>query len=137
MQQVALEAAQEGAMLALAGFSHVHAIAEQSQARIASSKYRSFVERGWIDADGRPTESAPPSLRGHAVEPGKPLGAAAQGEQAWKETQVLPLASKRTQDQQHRLTVTEEGRIIRCSDFCTDLRLKFGAMVTTRRSTRR
>ena len=49
---------------------------------------------------------------------------AAQGEQAWKETQVLDMAVKPTADGEHKLTITERGRIIRCSDYCTDLRLK-------------
>ena len=39
---------------------------------------------------------------------------------------MLDLAASPTVDHQHKLTVTERGRIICCSDFCTDLRLKFG-----------
>jgi hypothetical protein len=129
MQQIAMEAVQQGAMLAFAGFSHVKDVAEHIQARVEKSRYRSFMERGWVDEHGKPTELAPPALREHANAPGKPPGKAAQGEQAWKESVVLGLAAKPTEDQQHKLTVTENGRIIRCSEFCTDLRLKYGKML--------
>ena len=129
MQQIAMEAVQQGAMLAFAGFSHAKDIVEHVQAKVEHSRYQSFMERGWVDEHGKPTDLAPPSLREHAVAPGKAPGKAAQGEQAWKETQVLPLAAKDTADKQHKLTVTENGRIIRCSEFCTDLRLKFGKII--------
>lgn len=129
MQQIAMEAVQQGAMLAFAGFSHVKDVAEHVQMRVEKSRYKSFMERGWVDEHGKPTELAPPALREHANAPGKPPGKAAQGEQAWKETVVLGLAAKPTEDQQHKLTVTENGRIIRCSEFCTDLRLKYGKML--------
>lgn len=128
MQQIAMDAVQQGAMLVFAGFSHAQSISEHLRARV-EERYLSFMERGWIDEHGKPTELAPPSLREHATAPGKASGRAAQGEQAWKETQVLDMAAKPTQDQQHKLTVTENGRIIRCSDFCTDLRLRYGAML--------
>jgi len=29
----------------------------------------------------------------------------------------------------HEVTVTERGRIIRCSDFCTDMRMKYGEVI--------
>lgn len=129
MQQIAMEAVQQGAMLAFAGFTHAKDVVEHVQMRVEKSRYKSFMERGWVDEHGKPTEMAPPALREHANAPGKPPGKAAQGEQAWKETVVLGLAAKPTEDQQHKLTVTENGRIIRCSDFCTDLRLKYGKML--------
>lgn len=34
-------------------------------------------------------------------------------------------------DKQHKLTITEKGRIIRCSDYCTDLRLKYREVLET------
>jgi hypothetical protein len=125
MQQIAMEAVQQGAMLAFATFSKVKDVSERLQARVENSRYRSYKDRGWVDDHGMPTEEAPPFLRQHTVEPGKPPSRAAQAERAWKETQVLDIAARPTDDGQHKLTITENGRIIRCSDFCTDLRLKY------------
>lgn len=129
MQQIAMEAVQQGAMLAFATFSHAKEIVEHVQAKVEASRYKSFQERGWVDEHGKPTENAPPSLREPTAEPGKVPGQAAHAEQAWKETQVLDLAAKPTEDQQHQLTVTENGRIIRCSEACTDLRLQYGKII--------
>lgn len=125
LQQIALEAMQAGAMIAYASFSKVKDVSEHLSARIERSRYKSFKDRGWVDAKNNPTEMAPPFLKNHAAEPGKPPTKAQQGEQAWKETKVLDMAASKTVDQDHNLTVTERGRIIRCSDFCTDLRMKY------------
>ena len=129
MQQIAMEAVQQGAMLAFASVNKVKDIHEAIQTKIEESHYKTFQERGWLDEKGVPTEEAPPFLRDHATEPGKAAPAKNQGEQAWKESKVMDMASKPTADGEHQLTVTENGRIIRCSDFCTDLRLKYGEVL--------
>ncbi len=125
MDQIAMEAVQQGAMLAYATFSKVKEVGEHVQTRVAESRYKSFRERNWVDEHGKVTDQAPPFLKNHVAEPGKVPGRAQQGEQAWKETQVLDLAATPTLDKNHKLTLTENGRIIRCSDFCSDLRMKY------------
>ncbi|MES1224130.1 MAG: hypothetical protein ABUT20_52030, partial [Bacteroidota bacterium] len=129
LQQIAMEAIQQGAMIAFASFSKVKDVSEHITARIEESRYKSYKERGWVDEHNKPTESAPPFLKEHIAEPGKPASKAQQGEQAWKETQVLEMGSSHTADNQHNLTVTENGRIIRCSDFCTDMRMKYSEVL--------
>lgn len=125
LQQIALEAMQQGAMIAFASFSKVKDLGEHLIARIEKSRYKSFKEKGWVDGEGKITDQAPPFLRDHAVEPGKQATKAQQGELAWKETKVQDMAATPTVDKNHSLTITERGRIIRCSDFCTDLRMKY------------
>ncbi len=129
LQQIAMEAVQQGAMLAFASFGKVKDIGEHLTARIERSKYKSFQERGWVDQHGKPTDQAPPFLKTHVSEPGKVAPIKQQGEQAWKETKVLEMATSPTPDQQHNLTITEKGRIIRCSDFCSDLRMKYDQVI--------
>lgn len=128
-QQVAMDALMQGAMLAHATFSKAGEIHEAIRTRVENSNYSTMKERGWIGEDGHPTESAPAKLREHALEPGKAAPKAAQGEAAWKETEVLGLGQAKTHDDEHQLTVTEKGRIIRCSDYCTDLRLKYAEVL--------
>jgi hypothetical protein len=128
-QQVAMEAIQQGAMLAYASASKAGEVAGHIKAKIERSRYRSFKERGWVNEHNQPTENAPPILRQHAAEPGRPPGKAAQGEQAGKEAAVFGLGQAKTHDDAHQVTVTEHGRIIRCSDYCTDLRLKYGEVL--------
>ena len=121
LQQIAMEAVQQGAMLAYATFSKAGEISSHLQAKIERSRYKSFNERGWVDEHGTPTEQAPPFLREHTATPGKAAGRAAQGEQAWKEAAVHDMAARQTDDGRHKLTVTEKGRIIRCTDYCTEI----------------
>ena len=125
MQQIAMEAIQQGAMLAYASFSKVKDIGEHITAKIEESKYASFRDKHWVDENNHVTENAPPFLKQQQAEPGKTPSRSQQGEQAWKETKVFEMAKQPTVDKEHSLTITERGRIIRCSDFCTDLRMKY------------
>ncbi|EOR94492.1 hypothetical protein ADIARSV_2338 [Arcticibacter svalbardensis MN12-7] len=131
LQQITMEAIQQGAMLAFASFSKVKDIGEHLTARIEKSKYQSFHERGWVDEHGKPTDQAPPFIRNKSsnTEPGKVAPLAQQGELAWKESTVFEMGKSQTVDKQHNLTVTEKGRIIRCSDFCSDLRMKYNEVL--------
>jgi hypothetical protein len=130
MQQIAMEAVQTGAMLAYASVSKVKDIHESINAKVEKSRYQTFEEKGWMTAEGKPTESAPPFLKNQTAEPGKLPSPAQQGEQAWKETEVFALGKHpSTVEPGHEFTVTEKGRIIRCSDFCTDMRMKFGQVL--------
>src|SRR6185503_1329600 len=115
-----------GAMLAHASFSKVKDIAEHITAKIEKSKYQSFREKKWVNESGHPTENAPPFLKHPETEAGKTPSKAQQGERAWKESKAFEMAKSPTADNEHNLTVTEKGRIIRCSDFCSDLRMKYG-----------
>jgi len=129
-QQVAMEAIQQGAMLAYASATKAGELAGHIQAKVEKSRYKSFREKGWVNEAGHPTESAPPVLRQHIGEPGHPPTKAAQGDQAGKEAAVFGLGRAKTHDNEHQLTVTEHGRIIRCSEYCTDLRLKYGEVLS-------
>jgi hypothetical protein len=128
MRQIAMEAVQTGAMLAFASFSKIKDVSEHLAIRVQRSSYKTFKARGWIDIQGNPTDQAPPFMRANKpTETGKRPSRRQQGHQAWQEVQVLPLGKSRTTDAGHELTVTERGRIILCSAFCTDLRMKYGA----------
>jgi hypothetical protein len=52
-----------------------------------------------------------------------------QGDQAKKETLIMEMSVRNTADQQHKITITERGRIIRCSEFCSDLRMKYNEVL--------
>jgi len=124
MHQIAMEAIQQGAMMAFASFGKVKDIGEHITAKI-EKRYKSFKEKGWVDEHNHLTENAPPFLKKQQPEPGKTPSKMQQGEQAWKESKVFEMAKSPTADNEHNLTVTKKGRIIRCSDFCTDLRMKY------------
>jgi hypothetical protein len=145
LQQVAMEALQAGAMLAFSSLSKLKDTSDAIAAKVENSKYKNVVENGWIDANGKVSDAAPPFIQeaaGHAQKqgapspgkptdatPGKPLPPEVQGQKAWVESQVLNMAKHPSAEAGHELTITERGRIIRCSDFCTDLRLKYGKIV--------
>ncbi len=142
MNQVAMEALQTGAMLAFSSLSKVKDVSDHVAARVENSRYKSLKEKGFIDIDGHITEHAPPSLKTAVaeakatkvdadgkpikVEPGKIAAPEAQGKAAWVEAEVLNMAKHPSAEHGHELTITEKGRIIRCSDFCSDLRMKYG-----------
>jgi hypothetical protein len=68
-------------------------------------------------------------MKAKPVEAGKRPDKIQQGRQAWREVEVLPLGKSRSVEAGHEITVTERGRIIRCSAFCSDLRMKYGAVL--------
>ena len=123
--QVAMNAMLQGAMLAHATFGKAGEIHGAIKARVENSKYRTLKNRGIIDEHGQLSDTAPASLRQHAAEPGKPASKAQQGEKAWAEAKVNDLGQAKTPKGDHEFTVTESGRIIRCSDYCTDMRMKY------------
>jgi hypothetical protein len=129
IQQITMEAVQTGAILAYASFSKIKDVSDHIAARVEKSRYKTFNEKGWVDANGKPTDQAPPSFKKQTIEPGTLPDIVQQGQQAAKEAQVLPLGKYPSSEAGHQITITERGRIIRCSDFCSDLRMKYAEVL--------
>jgi len=136
LDDVAREAIQQGAMLAIASAGKMGEIVEHFQGkresspilsleeRVESSPYQSLKEKGYITEEGKISDNAPPYL--HEKTPqNEGLRAAELGEANRKEASIMGMASGDTVDGAHKITVTENGKIIRCSDLCQELRAKY------------
>lgn len=130
---VAFQAVQQGAMLGVAAYTTFRQIPEVFQNKVTNTRYKSWEEKGWIKVKKKSgdkvevqiLDSAPPFLRRLKPKVGKAADKSQQGDVAKKAVIEETLEFTTTKDGDHRLTVTEQGRIIRCSDFCTDLRFKY------------
>lgn len=74
IKQVAADAAMQGAMIAFQSVMLARSHYDMYRSSIEKSRYQSFEERGWIDADGRVTDKAPPTMRAVAEHKTPPLG---------------------------------------------------------------
>lgn len=145
--QVAREALQQNAIVILGAITKGKETSDAIAARVENSKYRSMLERNFIDAQGKLTKDAPPYMHEamarsgndtgisqvqekKVVEPGMKLPTNEQGVSAFNEANLLDMGKANSAEKGHEITVTERGRIIRCSDFCTDLRLKYGKILS-------
>lgn len=125
---VTFDAIQQGAMMAVSAYSTMKQIPETYRSRVEGSSYASWEEKGWIRINEEGvveiTDSAPPFLRESRTKVGS-VDPEQQGDLARKAVVVEPVVQKPTKDGQHQLTLTEHGRIIRCSDLCQDLRARY------------
>ncbi len=70
LRQVAADAVMQGAMIAFQSVMLARSHLEMYRSKLENSRYKTREELGWVDAEGRITEKAPPTLR--AVAEGKP-----------------------------------------------------------------
>ncbi len=133
---VAIQAVQQGAMLGVSfSYGTLRRIPDIYQSKVSHTGYKSWKERGWVKVKGSKggktkveiQDSAPPLLRKLKSKPkaGSVAVESQQGEMARKAVVVDTLENIKTKDGQHLLTITGRGRIIRCSNFCADLRFKY------------
>lgn len=133
ISSVTFDAIQQGAMISFSIHGTLKGIPETFRTRVEHSPYKSWMEKGWITIDKKNkvhiTDTAPPFLKSLRDKAGTVKSAAEQGEVARRATIIEPLHQTKTHDEQHALTLTERGRIIRCSDFCQDLRARYQKML--------
>lgn len=126
---VTFDAIQQGAMMGVSAYSTLRQVPDVYQRQVETSRYQSWLDKGWVRENGKDsfeiTDSAPPFLRELKSKVGTAAPAGQQGEAARKQATVEPMVQAPTRDGQHKLTLTERGRIIRCSDLCQDLRAKY------------
>jgi uncharacterized membrane protein HdeD (DUF308 family) len=126
---VTFDAIQQGAMMAVSAYGTLKQIPDTYRAHVETSRYQSWHEKGWLKINGKGeveiTDLAPPFLQKNKTAVGSVAPDAQQGDAARKATIIEPLVQKPTLDGEHKLTLTERGRIIRCSDLCQDLRAKY------------
>jgi hypothetical protein len=126
---VTFDAIQQGAMMGVSAYSTLRQIPDVYQKQVETSRYQSWLDKGWVreDAKGRLeiTDFAPPFLRELKSKVGTAPPADQQGDSARKAVTVEPMVQAPTRDGLHQLTLTERGRIIRCSDLCQDLRVRY------------
>jgi hypothetical protein len=129
ISSIVFDAVQQGAMMAFSAHSMLKQIPDTFRVHVETSPYKSWEEKGWIkigeNGHVEITNAAPPFLQRTKTKAGVAAPPDQQGEMAHLAVVVEPLHSNPTKDGQHNLTVTERGRIIRCSDFCQDLRARF------------
>ena len=129
ISSVVFDAVQQGAMMAFSAHSMLKQIPDTFRAHVETSPYKSWEEKGWIkvgeNGHVEVTNAAPPFLQKTKTKAGIAAPPDQQGEMAHLAVVVEPLHQNPTKDGQHNLTVTERGRIIRCSDFCQDLRARY------------
>ncbi len=125
---IAADAIQQGAMMAIANSSRVKEIAEHFSAKVEAAPYHSLKEKGWVTEEGRISEQAPPFLKERTPE-NEAIHSAEIGENNRKEAAVLGMSSAKVEEGAHTVTVTKKGKIIRCSDFCQELRMKYADLL--------
>ena len=74
LRQVAADAMMQGAMIAFQSVMLARSHLEMYRNGIENSRYKTMEERGWVDSDGRVTESAPPTLRATSEGKAPPVG---------------------------------------------------------------
>ncbi|WP_045855611.1 eCIS core domain-containing protein [Teredinibacter purpureus] len=130
---VTYSAIQQGAMMGISAYSTLRQIPDVYQKRVEGSAYQSWLEKGWIkmgsDNNVEITNAAPPFLRKNKPNVGTAPAKDQQGVVAKMAVKSEPLTQIKTVDKEHTLTLTERGRIIRCSDLCQDLRAKYQRVV--------
>ena len=124
---VTFDALQQAAMMSVSAYGVARQVGGHFKSKVENSSYRSWEQKGWIikekNGSYKVGADAPPFLKKY--EGNATLTRAEMGERARKEVVVEPLDNIKTHDDQHQLTLTEKGRIIRCSEFCSDLRMKY------------
>lgn len=130
---VTFDALQQGAMMGVSAYSSFRQIPQMYRAKVEGSRYKSWLDKGWIKESTKGkleiTDSAPPFLQKIKPKVGKMPDKSMQGESARKSVVEVPVERVQTLDKKHHLTLTEQGRIIRCSDLCQDLRHRFGKII--------
>lgn len=128
VEDVVVGAIQQGAILGLSHLKQATEALDKLQERIGDSSYHTLKEKGYINEEGKVTESAPLSMR-EGLPENAGLRAMESEEESRKEALVMGMASGKTKDGDHKITITENGRIIRCS-YCEDLREKYRELLS-------
>jgi hypothetical protein len=129
IKEVEDEAVQQGAMLFIGSIGLAHEVAAGLVEKVAGARYKSLPERGFLDDSGQISKYAPPSMK-EAIEGS--LGEAHGLELAENnrvEAAVMGMADAPTVDEQHKITVTKKGKIIRCSDRCLEIRMRYAELI--------